>query len=206
MFLEGIMLGIFSKPIVAIVSAQSRHIDKIAALTKTTYAKTFIDTNTGKGCFNDNELDALKQDVFTRYPGFLNHANHCLLVIEEGSQIWGYAKMDLKEDSVFLDRIYVHPEKQSQGLGNRLFLACLEQATQHFKQNKMTLEVWDQNTKAIEYYKKNGFEVTSKTHQKKAASGITYSGFEMVCTDVKTACENLNSYICSKGSISKFER
>ena len=68
-------------------------------------------------------------------------------------------------------------------------------------QHNMRLEVWDGNHSAIKYYETNSFVVTDKKHQKQTSDGKIFHGSEMVCTDVSSAYNNLNSYLENRSPI-----
>lgn len=74
----------------------------------------------------------------------------------------GQAQTELREENgLEIERIYVLQEFQGQKIGQQLF----DKARQIAKQKKcgfMWLGVWEENTKAIQFYRKNGFEVFDK--------------------------------------------
>jgi ribosomal protein S18 acetylase RimI-like enzyme len=69
----------------------------------------------------------------------------------------GGAQTELqKEDSFEIERIYVLSDFQGKGIGRQL----LEKAIQMAKEKKASyiwLGVWEENKRAIQFYKKNGF-------------------------------------------------
>lgn len=58
---------------------------------------------------------------------------------------------------VELVRIYVDPERTSQGLGSRLMQACLAVAQERACET-IWLGVWERNVRAIAFYRRWGFE------------------------------------------------
>ena len=61
-----------------------------------------------------------------------------------------------KDDSVEIERIYVLKKFQGRKIGQLLFEKSLEAADSR-KADYLWLGVWEENQKAIEFYKKNGF-------------------------------------------------
>jgi diamine N-acetyltransferase len=74
----------------------------------------------------------------------------------------GQAQTELREENgLEIERIYVLQEFQGQKIGQQLF----DKAQQIAKQKKcgfIWLGVWEENTKAIQFYRKNGFVVFDK--------------------------------------------
>ena len=64
--------------------------------------------------------------------------------------------MALKKDEI--DDLIVNRKFQGQGYGKQILLWALE----HMKTERVILHVADWNKKAIELYKKTGFEITGK--------------------------------------------
>ncbi|MGB0930145.1 MAG: GNAT family N-acetyltransferase [Chitinophagales bacterium] len=96
---------------------------------------------------------------------------------EENSQFYfakyreetvGYLKIsfdsvqtDLQDkDAMELERIYIKSTFQGKGIGKKLLSQAISIA-QKKKVNYIWLGVWDKNEKAIQFYKKNGFEIFS---------------------------------------------
>lgn len=69
----------------------------------------------------------------------------------------GRAQTDLKlNDSMELERIYVLPEYQGAGLGERILSKVKEIALQQHK-TMLWLGVWEKNERAIRFYQRQGF-------------------------------------------------
>lgn len=73
-------------------------------------------------------------------------------------EILGYLKLNLTADDVEIERIYVKSNAQGLGVGKALFLFAKE-VSQTRKANSLWLGVWQENKKAIEFYKRQGLEV-----------------------------------------------
>ncbi|KAI8373386.1 acyl-CoA N-acyltransferase [Choanephora cucurbitarum] len=60
------------------------------------------------------------------------------------------------DDAIELARIYVDKQCAGQGVGKKLMVTCFEKARKLGKKT-IWLGVWEENLKAIEFYKKHGF-------------------------------------------------
>tara|TARA_R110002051_G_scaffold73135_4_gene132735 strand:+ start:6161 stop:6685 length:525 start_codon:yes stop_codon:yes gene_type:complete len=68
------------------------------------------------------------------------------------------AQSDVKrDDSIELERIYVLKEYQSLGLGKN-FLHHIKVIAQERKKKMLWLGVWEENTRAIQFYQQHGFQ------------------------------------------------
>lgn len=67
------------------------------------------------------------------------------------------AQTDVKrDDSIELERIYVLKEYQSLGLGKQ-FLQYIKNKSQEKNKKLLWLGVWEENTRAIQFYQQHGF-------------------------------------------------
>ncbi|MDL2277713.1 GNAT family N-acetyltransferase [Parabacteroides sp. OttesenSCG-928-G07] len=70
---------------------------------------------------------------------------------------FGQAQTELKEDNALeIERIYVLQEYQGKKVGQLLYEKAI-QIAQHIHVDYIWLGVWEENTKAISFYRKNGF-------------------------------------------------
>lgn len=70
---------------------------------------------------------------------------------------FGNSQTELKDDkSVEIERIYVLQEYQGKKVGQLLYEKALQIANA-YKADYMWLGVWEENPRAIQFYKKNGF-------------------------------------------------
>jgi ribosomal protein S18 acetylase RimI-like enzyme len=84
---------------------------------------------------------------------------------ETGAQI-GYAMVRLGHPEVEIEaknpveivRFYVDPAWHGRGLASALMSACIDQARE-WGCDRLWLGVWDQNPRAIAFYKKSGFQI-----------------------------------------------
>ena len=85
---------------------------------------------------------------------------------KEGETI-GYFKVNLgdaqtdfqEEDAMELERIYVIAEFQNQRIGQKILDEVIEMAIQR-KMRYLWLGVWEKNTRAIEFYLRNNFQLS----------------------------------------------
>lgn len=84
---------------------------------------------------------------------------------QEGEQILGYLRLNegqaqtesIHENSLEIERIYIHPDHKGRGLGQELMDFALDQARKRGK-TAIWLGVWEHNAPALGFYQKNGFQ------------------------------------------------
>ncbi len=99
----------------------------------------------------------------------LNNPDSEFFFAVEGKEIMGYLKINFgnaqnelkEENSLEVERIYVLEQFQRKQIGQLMFNKALEIA-QNKKVDFVWLGVWEHNTKAMNFYQKNGFEVFDK--------------------------------------------
>ncbi len=84
-----------------------------------------------------------------------------MLVLEDDGDIAGYAIVGYDFGTAFLQRIAVDPSQQGKGLGRSLLASSAEWALARGARS-ILLNVRPDNNAAIEFYKRNGFEMTDK--------------------------------------------
>jgi ribosomal protein S18 acetylase RimI-like enzyme len=85
-------------------------------------------------------------------------------VAKEGGKIIGLITVSKVDNiTIFMNRLYIHPDYQRQGIGSKLFNSSLEA----FPNAKVVrLEVEEENKKGLSFYLKQGFkEVERKTDE-----------------------------------------
>lgn len=143
---------------IAVRQAGPEDIPALSALARHTYAETFghslspedlatqLEETRSEECFRK----ALESDI--------------VLVAQDDDIIAGYVRLcDLRLPIEYsnsdrqLDSIYVHPDQQRKGVGALLLQAALAHP---FLQDaeKLFLDVWEENEKAVRFYAKHGFE------------------------------------------------
>ncbi len=70
----------------------------------------------------------------------------------------GYLKLNTSDKGLEIERIYVIGSAQGQGIGKALFQFSLNLAKSR-KSTWLWLGVWQENVKAVEFYKRQGMEV-----------------------------------------------
>lgn len=85
-------------------------------------------------------------------------------IAKDGKNVVGLTTVRrLDEDTLMMDRLYVHPDYQRQGIGTKL----MEETIQSFPgANRLRLEVEEQNQKGIDFYRKQSFlEISRRTEK-----------------------------------------
>ena len=133
---------------------------------KTTFAETFTEYNTKedlekylKESFASEKLNAeLENPNAAFYFAVLNEEVIGYLKIN-----FGDAQTELKDNkAVEIERIYVLQAYHGKKIGQLLYNKAIEIAKEH-KANYVWLGVWEENHRALQFYKKNGF-VPFDTH------------------------------------------
>ncbi|MBO4494547.1 MAG: GNAT family N-acetyltransferase [Clostridiales bacterium] len=106
-------------------------------------------------CYHEmrEALDIKPYDFIQDDSFFDSGMENVYLLVENGEIIGSVA---LKKDEI--DDLIVNRKFQGQGYGKQILLWALE----HMKTERVMLHVADWNKRAIELYKKTGFEITGK--------------------------------------------
>lgn len=92
--------------------------------------------------------ERLKEDLYK---------DNCqFLVCEENGELIATSFLNNQEKQAIISRMYIHPEHQNKGIGSKLMEKILASMS---KETCISLTVEPQNTSAIEFYKKFGFEI-----------------------------------------------
>jgi ribosomal protein S18 acetylase RimI-like enzyme len=131
---------------------------------KTITSKTFMETYAA-----GNTEEDMQQYLRTNFSAEILEAevknkNSRWFFAEEEGRVIGYLKVNFSAAqteihdaaSLEIERIYVYQEYQGKKIGQLLYQTALTLA-QEKKLDYLWLGVWDQNTKALEFYQKNGF-------------------------------------------------
>jgi diamine N-acetyltransferase len=131
-----------------------------------TFHQTFKDQNSPENmaaylekAFNLNQLE--KE---------LSHPSSLFYFVYSNGEVAGYLKMntndaqseEMGDESLEIERIYIHQTFQKHGLGKHLFQKAMEVAMEQHK-TKIWLGVWEKNQNAIGFYQRMGF-VQTGTH------------------------------------------
>ena len=133
---------------------------------KETFTETFTEHNTKE------DLDKYLEESFSneKLSAELTNPHSSFYFAEEDENIIGYLKInfgdaqtEVKDNKALeIERIYVLQEFHGKKVGQALFEKAIAIATE-MKVNYVWLGVWEQNHKALQFYKKNGF-VPFDTH------------------------------------------
>ena len=143
-----------------IVKITINDIDQLQKIGRQTFYETFSESNTEKNMKsyleNSFSADKIKTELSDE------NAEFYFAKIDE--KIIGYLKLnfgqsqtELKDDKALeIERIYVLKEFHGKKVGQFLYDKAIEIA-KHKKANYVWLGVWEENQRAINFYKKNGF-------------------------------------------------
>jgi ribosomal protein S18 acetylase RimI-like enzyme len=142
------------------------HLAQLQKIGKTTFAETFTEHNTKE------DLDKYLEESFSneKLSSELNNPYSSFYFAEIEDNVVGYLKInfgasqtELKDNkAVEIERIYVLQAYHGKKIGQLLFNKAIEIAKEH-KANYVWLGVWEENHRALQFYKKNGF-VPFDTH------------------------------------------
>ncbi len=129
-------------------------IDSLCELGKLTFKETFEVQNSAEN------LSAYLSKSFT--PEYIreqmNTPSSEFYFALQNDIVIGYLKLNLTKEQVEIERIYVKSSTQGKGIGKALFRFALERAKSK-NASHLWLGVWQENKKAIEFYKRQGLEI-----------------------------------------------
>lgn len=103
--------------------------------------------------FNDPDIPPLKQTLAEVECEF--QKGIILKAVDVNNTIIGSVRAYYDNDSVYIGKLMVHPEKQGQGIGTRL-LAAIEN---EYPQQRYELFTSSKSIKNIELYEKSGYKI-----------------------------------------------
>lgn len=130
----------------------------------------------------DRFKDAYSEETLAKRRGRIANPEQgtTWLVARIDGKAIGLCTIIVKEDRNQLQRIYVHPDYQHQGIGTDLW----KEAQKYLNAAKDTyVDVADYNQQAIAFYTKLGFVPAGRTHQEerfRMKSGAIFTEMEMV--------------------------
>jgi Acetyltransferases len=135
-------------------------IDQLQKISRQTFEETFSATNT------EENMKKYLDDSFSlqKLTFELNNSNSLFYFAILDNSIIGYLKLNFGEsqtelknkEALEIERIYVLNEYHGKNVGKSLYEKAIEVATQR-NILYVWLGVWLENTRAIKFYKKNGF-------------------------------------------------
>lgn len=145
-----------------IIKVEPKDLSKLRALAIDTFVETFTKDNTPENMAKYVEESLNEAKVLSE----IENPNSAFYIVKSAdNEALAYLKVNFADaqsdakdpESLEIERIYVRATFQGYKLGQKLFEKALEIA--QTKQLKYVwLGVWDQNQKAIGFYKKCGFE------------------------------------------------
>ena len=149
-----------------IEKVSSNNINNLQKISRDTFFETFVTSTSEENMQHYLENNFSKEQLTKEVEN--SHSEFYFAILE--SEVIGYLKInnsaaqtELKDDQALeVERIYVRNQFHGKGVGQQL----LDYAIQIAKQKNMQsvwLGVWENNHRAISFYKKNGF-VAFDTH------------------------------------------
>jgi diamine N-acetyltransferase len=135
-------------------------IEQLQLISKQTFFETFSDGNTEENMRKYLEegftLNKLKEELINPNSIFY-FAKLSTIVVGYLKLNFGQAQTELKEkNGLEIERIYVLKDYHGKKIGQLLYNKAFEIA-KDMNANYVWLGVWEENKKAIQFYKKNGF-------------------------------------------------
>lgn len=131
--------------------------------------QTFIDTYASKNT-PENMASYLEKNFSEKQVSDeISDANNLFLLLENPTEIVGYAKLRYNPEAlsdrkaIEIERFYVTQDFHGQGLGVVLMDGCVAHA-KALGNDVIWLGVWEENPRAISFYKKMGFEIFDTHH------------------------------------------
>ncbi len=149
-------------PTFEIVKASLLDVDVLVHISRTTFYETFAKDNSEENMqlyLNENvTLKKLTEEI--------NHPHSEFYLAKVDDEVIGYLKVNFEtaqtelhdKQSLEIERIYVTKEFFGKNIGKLLFEKAVAIARSH-NLNYIWLGVWEENLRAISFYKKNGFVV-----------------------------------------------
>jgi diamine N-acetyltransferase len=146
--------------IIEIIRATVDDTDQLQSIGKQTFSETFSSDNS-----EENMKMYLEEEFsYEKLKTELADKNSEFYFVLSDNTIIGYLKVnygqsqtDIKDENALeIERIYVLNEFQGKKIGQLLLKKALEIAGQK-SMNYVWLGVWEKNTRAIQFYTKNGF-------------------------------------------------
>ncbi|KGE13445.1 GNAT family N-acetyltransferase [Sphingobacterium deserti] len=145
---------------IEITRVTEKEVPQLQQIARNTFYQTFADSNT-----EDNMQDYLENGFsIDKIIAELNNENSAFYFAKLGEEVIGYLKLnfgqsqtELKDEkAVEIERIYVLNEYHGKKVGQMLYEKAIEIARRQ-QATYVWLGVWEENPRAISFYKKNGF-------------------------------------------------
>ena len=146
--------------IISIRLAEKHELETLREIGRATFAEAFSARNA------TSDMDKYLNESFSleKLEAELAHPESLFFFAEFNGQVIGYLKVNwseaqtesLLDNALEIERIYVLAEYHGKNVGKKLFDQALQLARQK-KMDAIWLGVWEENTKAIRFYRKHGF-------------------------------------------------
>lgn len=145
---------------VSIRIISSKDLDELQRVSRQTFHETFATVNSA-----ENMAKYLEEELSTaKLSAELANPDSAFYFAEENNEVIGYLKLnfgqaqtELKDGkAVEIERIYVLAAHQGKQIGQLLYQQALKAANE-INAEYVWLGVWEENQKAINFYRKNGF-------------------------------------------------
>lgn len=145
---------------IVIVPVTLNDVEKLQAISRITFSQTFMEHNTAE----DMEAYLNKSFSISQLNSEIANANSEFYFALDGEIVVGYLKVNMgvaqtekKDLAAFeIERIYVDQAYLGKKIGQLLFEKAIELAKAKNK-SYVWLGVWEENHRALAFYKKNGF-------------------------------------------------
>jgi ribosomal protein S18 acetylase RimI-like enzyme len=145
---------------ITIVPVELKDVEKLQAISRITFSQTFTEHNSAE------DMDAYLNKSFSipQLSSEIANVDSEFYFAQEGATVIGYLKVNTgtaqtesKEPNAFeIERIYVDADFLGKKIGQLLFNKAIELAKAKNK-SYVWLGVWEENHRALAFYKKNGF-------------------------------------------------
>lgn len=145
---------------IEILKVSINDIESLQIISRDTFAQTFTEHN------NPEDMEVYLNTSFAKEKllGELNNPNAEFYFAKDGEKVVGYLKVNTGEaqteqkdaDAFEIERIYVDAAFLGKKVGQLLFNKAIEIANAK-KAAYVWLGVWEENHRALAFYKKNGF-------------------------------------------------
>ncbi|WP_039053961.1 GNAT family N-acetyltransferase [Sphingobacterium sp. T2] len=150
---------------IIITEVRPDEIQDLQRICKLTFSETFSASNSENDMNNYLSENFSLEKITTEF----NDKNSLFYFAKEGANILGYLKLNFGDaqtelrdpKALEIERIYVLKEFHGKKVGQLLFEKALKIAEEK-KVDYVWLGVWEENLRAINFYKKNGFEEFDK--------------------------------------------
>lgn len=141
-----------NEPRVALSRLTAADVDAVSALARSVWQATYTTL------ISQAQIDSMLADRYSaaRILSQLGDPTHAWWVARRGLTLVGFAHGVLDGAACKLDKLYVHPDRQRQGIGAALLEATRHWARQH-QAHRLWLQVNRGNAQAIAAYRKYGF-------------------------------------------------